>query len=195
DLNPKEVDGEPASNRDIGNVTPYDTITGREITANETLTAGSIQPKGNANIGSANQKFNCIYASKLIGVYPVGAIYLSTSNISPASFLGGNWKKLPEGYALWTASSGAGGTISAGLPNITGSATLRHIDSGNVIGAEGALSREDISGSYSSVSLKGSGNPMDKLILDASVKGTTLYGKSSTVQPPAYKVYAWRRTA
>lgn len=66
DLNPKEVDGEAASARDIGNITPYDTITGREITANEKLIAGNIEPKtASANIGSANQKFNEIHANKV----------------------------------------------------------------------------------------------------------------------------------
>ena len=58
-------------------------------------------------------------------LYPVGSIYLTIGTIypqssSPASWLGGTWQKLPEGYALWTASSNAGSTISAGLPNITG---------------------------------------------------------------------------
>ena len=63
DLNPKEVDGESASARDIGNITPYDTITGREITANEKLIAGNIEAKTtSANIGSASQKFDQVYA-------------------------------------------------------------------------------------------------------------------------------------
>lgn len=66
DLNPKEVDGEEASARDIGNITPYDTITGREITANEKLITGNIEAKTtSANIGSPNQKFNNVYAKTL----------------------------------------------------------------------------------------------------------------------------------
>ena len=53
-------------------------------------------------------------------IYPVGSIYMSINNSSPAVYLGGSWTQIGAGYALWTASSGAGGTIGAGLPNITG---------------------------------------------------------------------------
>ena len=53
-------------------------------------------------------------------IYPVGSIYMSVTNTSPQSFLGGTREALPGGYALWTASSGAGETIIAGLPNIYG---------------------------------------------------------------------------
>ena len=54
-------------------------------------------------------------------IYPVGSIYISVNSVSPKTLFGGEWEMLPEGYALWTATSDAGSTISAGLPNITGS--------------------------------------------------------------------------
>lgn len=77
DLNPKEVDGEEASARDIGNITPYDTITGREITANEKLITGNIEAKTtSANIGSPNRKFNNVYAET------VNAENVATSNLN-----------------------------------------------------------------------------------------------------------------
>ena len=53
-------------------------------------------------------------------MFPVGSLYLNINSTSPASLFGGTWERLPAGYALWTATSGAGGTIAAGLPNITG---------------------------------------------------------------------------
>ena len=85
DLNPKEVDGEAASNRDIGNITPYDTITGREITANEKLIAGNIKPKtASANIGSANQKFDNVYA-KTVNSQTENTDTINSSNVNITS--------------------------------------------------------------------------------------------------------------
>lgn len=82
DLNPKEVDGEEASARDIGNITPYDTITGREITANEKLITGNIEAKTtSANIGSPNQKFNNVNA-ETVNAETVNAENVATSNLN-----------------------------------------------------------------------------------------------------------------
>lgn len=130
-------------------------------------------------------------AEILDALYPVGTIYLTTStngvgSSSPASWLGGTWERLPEGYALWTASSGAGGTIEAGLPNITGTATLG-CQFDNATGAWYAVSS-------ASNGRNGSNATRHNIAFDAS-RSNDIYGKSTTVQPPAYRVYAWRRTA
>lgn len=129
-------------------------------------------------------------------IYPVGSIYLSINNVNPKTFFGGEWELLPEGYALWTCSSNGGDTITAGLPNITGRFSINgHPDSlifeegafysiGNIVGT---------AGSHWGMTGVSWFTQARSYYFDASVKGTTLYGKSSTVQPPAYKVYAWRR--
>ena len=56
-------------------------------------------------------------------IYPIGSIYISVNQTSPASFIGGTWQALDEGRTLWTTTTtGQGGTtVSAGLPNIEGS--------------------------------------------------------------------------
>lgn len=129
--------------------------------------------------------------------YPVGTILISDDNeFYPEEEYGGEWKLLPEGYALWTASSGAGDKIAAGLPNITGQT------------AKVLQTWEDYSGAlYSSeyTSQHGAtGNNLyhARINIDAS-KGETkldgtfsndVYGKSDTVQPPAYKVKVWKKT-
>ena len=127
----------------------------------------------------------------LLDLFPIGTIISKDVDISPASYIGGTWQKLPGGYALWTTTSGAGETINAGLPNITG--TFRND------GIRGTAS-ELISGAFSLVQgyeSFGAYNPGGDLCVndwsfDAS-KSNTIYGNSTTVQPPAYKVYAWRR--
>lgn len=55
-------------------------------------------------------------------IYPVGAIYMSTSSTSPASLFGGSWQSIASERVLMGASKShaAGSTVNAGLPNITG---------------------------------------------------------------------------
>jgi hypothetical protein len=124
-------------------------------------------------------------------VYPVGSIYLSVAktvlNSSPASWLGGTWELLPEGYALWTGHSNGGTIIGAGLPNITG--TFQG----------GAKANNKTSGAFikdstNSNGYGGSGTYFCDYSFDASASNS-LYGMSNTVQPPAYIVYAWKRIA
>lgn len=130
-------------------------------------------------------------------IYPVGSIYMSVENVSPASWLGGTWERLPEGYALWTASSGAGGTIGAGLPNITGYLGGDNSEAyrfrGNRV-QSGALYTNEWTSSKYTGNNSFNGYNAQTINFDAS-RSNSIYGASSTVQPPAYKVYAWRRTA
>ena len=48
-------------------------------------------------------------AKALDAIFPVGSIYLSVTNTSPASFLGGTWSKVSSGKYFYTAST-AGNT-------------------------------------------------------------------------------------
>lgn len=125
-----------------------------------------------------------IISLSLSKIYPVGSVYLSIQNTSPASFLGGSWTQIGAGYALWTANTGAGETISAGVPNITGS-----FGSNQDVGASGAFY-------VSSTGVKNSGTSKYASVVQFNAsRSSGVYGASSTVQPPAYKVYAWRRTS
>lgn len=133
----------------------------------------------------------------LLDIYPIGSIYLTvatstTGAVSPASFFGGSWERLPEGYALWTASSGAGGTLNAGLPNIQGNIYFANLFNENVE-ADGAFT---VSAGTTSTHTANNSNNRTRAVttLDAS-KSSSIFGNSNTVQPPAYKVYAWKRIA
>ena len=129
-------------------------------------------------------------------VYPIGSVYLSVSKTSPASFLGGSWAMISEDCALWTASihATAGTVIPAGLPNITGEATSQRYPTnrGDVI-KNGAFANTVYSSSTGwSDSGSGTRYYISKLSFNAS-SSNSIYGNSSTVQPQAYKVYAWER--
>lgn len=124
-------------------------------------------------------------------VYPVGAIYLSVNATSPANLFGGSWTQLSAGYALWTATSGAGETISAGLPNITGQTTGQGYYQGGAFTSAGAITEQTTWGNYkwNKQDFKASNGETK---LDGTIRND-VYGKSDTVQPPAIKVYAWKR--
>lgn len=136
----------------------------------------------------------------LLKTYPVGSVYLSVNDTSPASFLGGSWTKLDAGYALWTASEGAGGTINAGLPNIKGrinqTILFQNNTSSGAFSSSRTSTRMPSSASQNAYIYDTSFDAKNgECNLDGSYKTSgKVYGGSDTVQPPAYKVYAWRRT-
>ena len=126
----------------------------------------------------------------LSDVYPVGSIYMSINSTSPAGLFGGSWTQLPANYALWTATSGAGNTISAGLPNLKG----------NLNRSYGEVNMNDSTGVFNNTTSTGyykNGFCTSWLTgcwqFDASRYNSIYSDSVSTVQPPAYKVYAWRR--
>lgn len=128
-----------------------------------------------------------------LSAYPVGAIYISTSSTSPASLFGGTWESIASERVLMgvSGSHGAGSTVSAGLPNIKG-AVLDTWHGGGPSGS-GALS----------VAVNGRGavcNGDDGTFTWGNfyfnaASYNSIYGNASTVQPAAYYVYMWRRTA
>ena len=132
--------------------------------------------------------------------------WASDDPTSPASFIGGTWERI-EDCTIWGASDThpAGTKLEAGLPNITGYAYTRGVDSDSstkqsVIfydGAGGAFSvLNDVSEytSFYDILTKNGKNNSAKLSFNASTSNP-IYGASDTVQPPAYCMYIWRRVA
>lgn len=184
------------------------------IKQNEIITASDV-------VEELSKKLNTddLVSNLLNKIYPVGSIYISINNVSPASFLGGSWSQLPEGYALWTCSSEAGETINAGLPNIKGEAQIDGnggvlLNGGTTSGALGGNDnkKQPGSGGWTSsfpgvpITFNASTGQIYTVTADDGTKtehyttedeytSYTIFGKSNTVQPPAYKVYAWKRTA
>ena len=130
-------------------------------------------------------------------IYPVGSVRLSI-NAGETSFMGGTWVLVSEGRALFGAGTlngntyTADGTKNAGLPNITGSVILKALVPSEVI-STGAFSTHTFSNfEYTGMS---SNNRQSALVnLDVSLS-SPIYGNSTTVQPNAYVVYVYKRTA
>lgn len=56
-------------------------------------------------------------------IYPVGAIYMSTNNVSPSSFLGGTWEQIKDKFLLSAGDNYAGGA-TGGEATYTPSGTI-----------------------------------------------------------------------
>ena len=131
-------------------------------------------------------------------IYPIGSIYLTVSNDNPATLLGlGTWQKVASGRVLQGADTNhtAGTTIAAGLPNITGDLAISDIPNisyplaittaTNVFKGKDNGLAANIGGNYVSGYNR-------KVEFNAS-RSNSIYGKSSTVQPPAFVVNIWQR--
>lgn len=134
--------------------------------------------------------------------YPVGTVYVSADKSKTKAdfpFMQyGTWKEVPANLCLQTGNASEAGTQrNAGLPNITG----RRVASwgGGDYSPRGYVTgcfKQDPDTSYPTTIdgtnwNEGYGNGFS---FDAS-RSNPIYGKSSTVQPPAYMVRAWVRTA
>ena len=125
-----------------------------------------------------------------LSAYPVGVIYISTSSTSPASLFGGTWESIASERVLMGVSSshGAGSTVSAGLPNIVGETTA--MVTWRFVTPSGAFATAS-----SQPGPDGYANNLGLNVNFYASRCSSVYGNSSTVQPAAYYVYMWRRTA
>ena len=130
--------------------------------------------------------------------------WASDDPTSPASFIGGTWERV-ENCTIWGASDAhpAGTTVEAGLPNITGQLAVRALKSiyGTGVfltqenGALKSIAVDSIEYFSNLIATEDAPNAYgSSLAIDAS-GSNPIYGTSTTVQPPAYCLYIWRRVA
>ena len=111
-------------------------------------------------------------------MYPVGAVFIGTTNTCPMSAFFGTWELVATDRALWGGDGTNGATtIAAGLPDHVHSYSQWVQQGGNNGGSYRAVG-------YASASTTG-----------LASESNSIYGNSTTVQPPAYVVNVWRRTA
>lgn len=135
--------------------------------------------------------------------YPIGTVYVSADKSkTKADFpfmKHGTWEEVPANFCLQTGNASEAGTQrSAGLPNITGRrvASWGGGDYDNRGYATGCF-KQDADTNYPTTINGESWNGEGKgtgFAFDASLSNP-IYGSSDTVQPPAYMVRAWVRTA
>ena len=149
-----------------------------------------------------------LLATMLNTIYPVGSIYIGTQATCPMSALisGSTWELVSAGRTLQGAdnSHAAGSTIEAGLPNITSDFIFKGRDSsypesGSASGAISLVTDRKLASQLELYdSYTPSGSSFVSYIKSAQLNAnnsSSIYGNSTTVQPPAYIVNIWRRTA
>lgn len=150
----------------------------------------AIETKNPNTLYNITDDFSTITSTVLNTLYPVGAIYIGTMGTCPLATLGiGSWEKVSEGRVLQGSDTNhvAGTTIEAGLPNIEGVAGTFQTSSYN--NCTGAFKGVTPTGTGTTAS---SGSGSYSLAFDAS-RSSSIYGNSTTVQPPAFVVNIWRR--
>lgn len=165
------------------------------ITGNKSFT-GTITATTQTNTdNSTNVATTAFVRSVLEAIYPVGSLYIGTQTSCPMGAFFGTWELVASDKALWTGDGTNGNsTIAAGLPNITGAIDVigeYKLHTGN---ATGALKVRSTEGNVMVAQSAGRGTRTQGIELDASIS-SSVYGNSTTVQPPAYVVNVWRRTA
>ena len=148
-----------------------------------------IKPQGNfdanrnrvINVADPVNDRDAVNLATLKSIWPVGSIYIGTQNTCPLSSLivGSTWELVAQDRALWGGDgTNANTTIAAGLPKptITSNATTTQ---------RVKTDQED----QTHWVAKGEQTATITVVSDS------IYGNSDTVQPPAYRVNVWRRTA
>ena len=118
-------------------------------------------------------------------IYPIGSIYISTSQASPASIFGGTWERLKDRFLL-----GSGDTYTAGATGGEASHKLNNNEMpkhshGYRVGTEGGTDDGLI---------RGISTIMGGLTND-SVIGSSGSGLPHNNMPPYLAVYMWERKA
>lgn len=133
--------------------------------------------------------------------YPIGTVYISadkTKTKADFPFMSyGTWEEIPANLCLQTGTASEAGTQrSAGLPDISGyMATTMYIpNTGGDDTIHGMIRlKRDKPGRKMGFNDSGSWDYY-QAYFNASTSNP-IYGSSNTVQPPAYMVRAWVRTA
>lgn len=155
---------------------------------------GVVKPD-NSSITVNNGVISASVSVVLDAIYPVDSVYITTSSSATcpiASLItGSTWELVSSGRVLQGADEdhAVGTTIAAGLPNITGELGRSDRGLNTGLGTSGAI----YYGGGTTYGDYGEGGGM-WVGFDAS-RSSSIYGNSTTVQPPAYVVNIWRRTA
>nr|DAJ02836.1 MAG TPA: baseplate protein [Caudoviricetes sp.] len=187
------VEGAPADAKAVG-----DALKNIKFPVATATTLGGVKVGSGLTVDADGR----LSADSALAAYPVGSIFQTVGNTSPAALFGGTWQEIAQNRVLMGASyaHAAGTTVEAGLPNITGSLietsnngkTSPFRGNKNAILSIGAFAVTEVSSPY--CGFAGYEGSAYDISFDAS-HSNPIYGRSSTVQPAAYYVHIWRRVA
>lgn len=174
-----------------GNITaPAARVLDIEVAVDAANEAKASANQANQTANQANQTMAALFDL----VYPVGSIYMSVNNVSPALLFGGTWEPLHDRFLL-----GAGNTYSGGATGGEASHTLTvnelPTDMGHLNAISWANNNNQTDGVFT-VEQK----HRDRTFPSGSDAGDALYtlsggGIAHNNMPPYLAVYIWKRVA
>jgi len=165
---------------------------------------------------------NGLTTAQLNAIYPVGAIYMSANNTSPATLFGGTWEQIKDKFLLSagdTYSAGATGgeathTLTTeeipahthGSKGLTGTIDFRRYGSNDsntdiVPGRSGIVSITEVTWSGSHAYIDAKNNMQNNPIINrATINATHEHnsvggGTAHNNMPPYLAVYVWKRVS
>lgn len=127
-------------------------------------------------------------------VYPVGSVYMSTRESSPAALFGGSWVRIQDRFLLAAGPAYAPGTVGGASSQTLTEAQMpahNHIfHIGPIPGPKGDpfdMTRTALNFECQEQYSQG--------FMDESVLGKTGANQSFSIMPPYQAVYVWQRTA
>lgn len=139
------------------------------------------------NIDTTNQ--NNVLKGIFNVLYPVGSIYITSADVDtcPIQAYVGTWEKVSVGRVLQGANSNQqpNTTVEAGLPDHIHAVRYNRGGGGGSGGGDLNAERPNTDVYWRNT----------KTVVDTVGASNTIYGKSNTVQPPAYLVNIFRRKA
>lgn len=150
-------------------------------------------------------------------VYPVGSIYMSVNNVSPQTFLGGEWTQIEDTFLLAAGSTYTAGDTGGeathtlttseipahthGSKSLTGGFAVRRTTNANVVQSASSGIVSYTANGWGSTWAGGisqesySHNP-DYVSINATHEHTSVGGSvAHNNMPPYLAVYMWKRTA
>ena len=144
---------------------------------------------GTAPMTNANLFDGKTWSELMLAIYPVGSIYISANETSPASLFGGTWESISGKFLLGADDAyPAGSTGGEAKHTLTESEMPRHTHTlqakvGTTIGSSISSSALAVAQNYSGMNFS------------AATVTYTGSGASHNNMPPYLAVYMWRRTA
>lgn len=128
------------------------------------------------------------YDDNTTPVFPVGAIYLSTTQVSPASMFGGTWEQIKDRFLLAAGSTYTNGSTGGEATHtLTLAETPPHSHSVHTFPYGGS------SRNYYCVSPSPGGNVNEATSWTGGYTNTVGSGNSHNNMPPYLTVYMWKR--
>lgn len=131
--------------------------------------------------------------------YPVGSIYLSVNDTSPASLFGGSWEQIQDKFLLAAGSTYGAGTIGGEAAHTLTKEEMpshEHLDNDSILRSYNAFTGSgvrpvNLNNEYNIYARIADGQTPDNLSYTSSVGG----GGAHNNMPPYLSVYMWKRVS